>query len=383
MAAKCFTKFSYAVGDNMSKNYAVVKLCKLKSTSDFAESFKHNTRLYKVSNADPDKEYLNREAVGLNGLSYEGAYKRTIRELKIAGRPERTIRKDAVRGFEVILTYSREGNGTFSQDERIKANVDWLRKTFNPPDMEIHFKDAHTGKEQSMQIDNVKHVIVHNDESCPHIHAFIVPIDERGNLNAKYYTAGRQTMRAMQDSYAKAMAPFGLERGEYKSIAEAEEIKRFYTGLTNAVRAELPPPYPGEKTEAYRERANEAYKDEMIHHRMDVVKLKQEVVEAHSDGKREREALARYNHTIGKQVRSLQRVMGCDELGERELKDIKHTMKQAKDLEYAKENYPDRDKARATMENLNEMLDWLKGKRRKRDKETSLEDGDEHIHRFA
>lgn len=369
----------------MSRNYAILKVTKLKSASDFSEAYKHNTRLYRVSNADPDKEYLNREEVELNGLSYEGAFKRAVNDIKIAGKPPRTVRKDAVRGLEVILTYSKECDGTFSQDEWVKANIEWLRNTFNPPGNEVHFKNAQTGKEQTMHIDNVKSIIVHNDEACPHIHAFIVPIDEHGNLNAKYYTAGRPAMLSMQDSYAKAMLPFGLERGEYKSIADAGEVKRFYAGLANAVHAELPSPLPGEKTEDYRERANEVYKDEMCRHRMDVVKLKQEVVAAHSDGKREKEALVKYNRTIGKQVRSLQRAMDCDELGENELRDIKHTMRAAKDIEYAKKNYPDREKVRSTVDNLNEMLNWSRDKRRKAEKDISLSsDYDcEQSHRFA
>ena len=54
---------------------------------------------------------------------------------------------------------------------------------------------------------------LHMDESSPHIHAWIRPVDERGHLSWKQHFGGRdgrQKFRAMQQSYHAAMKPLGV-----------------------------------------------------------------------------------------------------------------------------------------------------------------------------
>ena len=54
---------------------------------------------------------------------------------------------------------------------------------------------------------------LHMDESRPHIHAWIRPVDEHGHLSWKQHFGGRdgrQKFRAMQQSYSAAMKPLGV-----------------------------------------------------------------------------------------------------------------------------------------------------------------------------
>ena len=92
------------------------------------------------------------------------------------------------------------------------------------------------------------------DESNPHIHAFAVPIDDRGRINASFYTGTRAKMIALQDLYAKAMAPFGLQRGERHSKASYKQVAKYYNKLLDAVEARLPDARPGETIEQYQKR---------------------------------------------------------------------------------------------------------------------------------
>jgi len=69
---------------------------------------------------------------------------------------------------------------------------------------------------------------LHLDEMTPHIHAYFVPLDDRGQLRCNHFFDGREKMREFQDSYYAAMQHLGLERGIKGSVAKHQDIKDFY-----------------------------------------------------------------------------------------------------------------------------------------------------------
>jgi hypothetical protein len=96
--------------------------------------------------------------------------------------------------------------------------------------------------------DQVASVVLHLErESTPHAHVLIVPrvraasgwkLDSKSLFN-------RASLRALQSSYADAMAPLGIRRGEEGSEAKHSEVKQFY-GVVQAAkqmpeRSPLPP----------------------------------------------------------------------------------------------------------------------------------------------
>jgi len=78
---------------------------------------------------------------------------------------------------------------------------------------------------------NIVAAVLHKDEQTPHIQALVVPISDAGRLSAYTYTGGREKLGAMQDSYARAMEPLGLERGVRGSVADHQTVKEFYAKI--------------------------------------------------------------------------------------------------------------------------------------------------------
>jgi chromosome segregation ATPase len=95
--------------------------------------------------------------------------------------------------------------------EWVQSNQEWLNTRY--------------GKE------NVVSLALHMDELTPHLHAVIVPLTVQGRLSAKLILGQKVQMREMQTDYARAMKPFGLERGKEGSRAHHEDVKEYYKRL--------------------------------------------------------------------------------------------------------------------------------------------------------
>lgn len=97
--------------------------------------------------------------------------------------------------------------------------------------------------------DQVASITLHVErESTPHAHVLIVPRVRAANgwkLSSKALF-NRATLRAMQSSYADALAPLGIRRGEPGSEAKHSEVRQFYGAVQAAKqmpeRAPLPAP---------------------------------------------------------------------------------------------------------------------------------------------
>ena len=170
-----------------------------------AGSASHIERTRPTHNANPDIK--NEWLVG-DGSMYEKSKKVWDKIPK--------IRKDAVHAFEVLLTASPEAFENINLDEWKKKNIEWLKKEF-------------AGCE-------IVGACLHLDESTPHIQAIIIPTDIKKDgsqqLNCKKYLGGPAKLKAMQTSYAKSMAGFGLERGVEGSKAKHTTIAQFYKNIS-------------------------------------------------------------------------------------------------------------------------------------------------------
>lgn len=235
----------YVGGVNMG--YSFMTLEKVKNMNQIIGKYKHNYREIDVLNADPTKKALNEELVGLDGKTYKEAFEERMASLGYG--KDKRIRSNAVYGFEVVTTFSREEAEHMDFDKWKENNVKWLRQAFN----------ANPEKYG----DNVLSVVYHADEpGNVHCHAFIVPIDDKGNLNSRYYVQSRQKMIELQNSYGNLMKKeHNLERGIPHSKASHQDIKRYYTALNMTVARELPDVKEHESAMEYRKRVNELYKD--------------------------------------------------------------------------------------------------------------------------
>lgn len=90
----------------MGTCYSFVSTEKIKDLGAFSRKLEHNFRIGgRVPNADPMKSYLNEELIKLEpGSDYIKEYNKRV--LDSAYYQTHKIRKDAVRGIEVMMTFS-------------------------------------------------------------------------------------------------------------------------------------------------------------------------------------------------------------------------------------------------------------------------------------
>lgn len=194
----------------------------------------HIARTKMPPNAIPELTYLNEKLVEYP----EGVADRTEAiqyRLETAGLT-RKIGTNQVRVIRVMLTGTQEDMKRIVQEGRLKAwcadNLEWLRKTFG--------------------VENVVSAVLHMDEATPHIHAAVVPIvtGKRRKIREKktddsnkrkYHTKSaarprlcaddvmsRVKLKEYQDTYAAAMAKYGLQRGIDGSKARHVTTQEFY-----------------------------------------------------------------------------------------------------------------------------------------------------------
>jgi Plasmid recombination enzyme len=195
---------------------------------------RHNRRDDIPENADPEKQHLNRILVD-HGDNVMTAIEKRIKEGRTDNQKE--IRKDAVKCIELVLSGSPE----VMQNMSVDTLADWTREN-------RAFLEEEYGKE------NIVSLMLHRDETTPHIHAMIVPItiekkrfDQNkkevkvgtaGRLSAKEVMGSRSDMRDLQTRYAERMNRFGLVRGIEGSRATHQAVQSHYRVVNTKIEPE-------------------------------------------------------------------------------------------------------------------------------------------------
>lgn len=318
---------------DMAKAIFSIEKNKIKNTRQFYGKFKHNHRLSNVQNANPEKEFLNKELISLpEGETYTQAYHRIMKNLDYY--KTHTPRDGAVKGFEVMLTYgSSNFPEDFDQERWEQENVKWLQETF--------------GKE------NVIEAVLHMDEKTPHIHAIVIPVVD-GRLCAKELIGGPRGLAEKQESYATRMQELGLEPRTKYSVAKHEDIMSFYTAVNEAVVERLPEPYKngrGESTESveeYFERANGYLVRRNLQNLNKQKEMERAITEAQNSN---------IHDNMEKAAMMSELTMLRDMMGE----NIEENKKKIKMIEYINlgiKEHPDREFARAAKETINTLVEY-------------------------
>lgn len=205
--------------------FAVLRIQKLKTWGAVAASGKHNSRERDTPNADEQKTAQNQQIAGTPG-------KNTVDAIKEAIGSQR-IRKNAVLGVEMLFSASPE---YFRPSAPEKAGY------YDPARLQA-WTQATTAWLQERYGSRVVSATLHLDETTPHIHALLVPLDEKGKLNCRRLFGGsKHTLAALQTDYAEAVASIGIARGIANSRAEHQKVSQYYT-LTQAETVQpLPSP---------------------------------------------------------------------------------------------------------------------------------------------
>ena len=199
--------------------HAIARIAKLKA-GNINSSELHVNRERETPNAN--KNITNIRFIG------EGD-RRRLNEVVRERIGEQTIRKNAVLCVEMLLTASPE---YFRPEDPSRAGY------YEPEKLES-WQQAVKGWLDSEYGDRIVRAELHLDESTPHIHAYFVPLDERGKLNCRGIFGGRQKLSQFQDSYAQAMSPLGLERGIKGSKAKHTKVKQYYAAVNSSANNSL------------------------------------------------------------------------------------------------------------------------------------------------
>ena len=194
--------------------YSVCQIAKIKSFGSMGGSEKHTARERETLNADPDKDNIR-----LMGTPDDPSLETLVRE-KIGSQK---YRQDAVLCDEMILSaspeYFRPHNPSKAgewDDQKMwyfaNATAEWLRQRYG---------------------DKCVRAELHLDEATPHIHAYIVPLDENGKLSHKQMFGSRQKLSQLQDSFAAAVSHLGISRGVKGSKATHTKVKEYYYAVNS------------------------------------------------------------------------------------------------------------------------------------------------------
>lgn len=208
-----------------------------KSPGNEAPMSAHIERTVIPPNCDPALTHLNKELVNFtDGVSNRN--EAIENRLKTAGLTRR-IGKNQVQVIRIMLTGSAEDMKRIESEGKLDYwcadNMKWLKETYGEK--------------------NIVSAVLHLDETTPHIHATMIPIvtGERRKAKAEQEkTAGkkkyrkknanaprlcaddvmsRTKLKEYQDSYAGAMAKYGLQRGIDGSEARHVTTSEWYREL--------------------------------------------------------------------------------------------------------------------------------------------------------
>lgn len=174
-------------------SYAIMRFQKYKvgSVANIERHQKHRDRLRNRKHPEREKENHTWKR---NEQTMTQAIRKAIKEQeKTTGKK---VRKDANVLCELVLTFSPEMEHQISLPEWVKENFAWVSDTF--------------GKGKMIRAD------LNRDETTTHLHCFVIMTDENGRFNSSRFFNKKSQIIELQDSYAKAMAVFGLHRGESK-----------------------------------------------------------------------------------------------------------------------------------------------------------------------
>ena len=193
-----------------SRSFAILRVSKISGMGKVAAAAQHNLRERDTANARSEDRDRNIHLAGAKTAD-------ELMKLWEERAPEK-IRKNAVHALEYVITASPEKMAAMGQ---IKSE-DYLR-------------DALTWLEDKHGPENILSAVIHNDETTPHLQVMVIPLDDRGKLNARALVGGKAQLSAMQTDFAERVGhKHGLDRGIERSNARHETIKNFY-GRAKAV----------------------------------------------------------------------------------------------------------------------------------------------------
>jgi plasmid recombination enzyme len=184
---------------------------KMKS-GNLGGAYRHNERIFENhsnKDIDPEKTHLNYELTDRDrSIPYDRQIKQYINDNKIS---KRALRKDAVLCNEWIIT----------SDKAFFENM-------NSNQIKDFFETAKYFFAERYGNSNIAYAMVHLDESTPHMHLGLVPM-QNGKLSSKSLFGSRDQLKEFQEAFPKYLNEHGysLQRGESDSKKKHLETAEF------------------------------------------------------------------------------------------------------------------------------------------------------------
>lgn len=177
-------------------SYCIMRLEKRKANNITGMQIHNDRATENHSNEDINKE--------LSHLNYDliecPSYKKKINEeLEKRYKVNKSLRKDATLGVEVIFT----------------SDKDFFDK-LTPEQERLYFEKSLEFLKEFAGEKNIISATVHKDETTPHLHAVFMPLTDDGRLNYKDFINTKYDLINLQDKYHEKMREYfpELERGK-------------------------------------------------------------------------------------------------------------------------------------------------------------------------
>ena len=234
---------------------SVLEIKKIKTMARMDIRYNHDFRKSYCKGVDFSKSESNKILKDTENLTLREVFDDRIKGStyyqgnKEKGISRHKVAKNAVLGIDVICGFSKEAMPLVNIDEWCKNTLEWAKNNFCENNN-----------------DNIAYAVLHlEDESTPHIHIVIIPLDRNGRLNANKYIGGKGTFSKLQTSYHKeTLEKYGVERGVKGSRASQETLRRFGAVLNKAIGIEIPKEIKAKSIEEIIEYAEESLQDKEL-----------------------------------------------------------------------------------------------------------------------
>lgn len=214
----------------VDRPFAIMRYAKLKSERSITGSAQHMRRTHETPNADPARSNSNQVLIGTIDPAAD------VREL---------LPKPGARDASGKLL--RRTNSVLSVEVLMTTSPQWW-DTATPEQQDAWVEQSRAWLAEEWGEENIAHLELHLDEKTPHLTGLIVPLDDRGALNARQWIGGRSSRRepgtsalsGHQTRYAAAVEDLGLRRGIIGSTARHTTIAAHYKALARLKEARAP-----------------------------------------------------------------------------------------------------------------------------------------------
>ena len=186
----------------------VLRIKKIKTFQALKASEVHCKRLKFEENVNPERTKYNRDIIHSENL---------VKDLKDSFKNRKIrVRKNGVICLEVVLTLTKE---TFKSKKDLIVFINQSKV----------FLNENFGKE------NILDLVLHLDESTPHLHAHVIPIDSKGKLNAREVTS-KDNLENYQNDYLKKMKLVNSNLTYNKKSKDYNKTLSQYGGEVNKMK---------------------------------------------------------------------------------------------------------------------------------------------------